>query len=479
MRLGRLPIRARLTAWFLAIFACLLLAYISAACLLNYGQLMDQLYHAEVQDMETVQGLLYFAPGNHLTLREDYFNRPESRLLLERMMEIRDDQGQVLYRNRKLAENTLGSIPSPEEGAGTFTPRTFQLPDGTHLMVISHRHSINGVALLIRLAYSTEPIRHRSQQLLGLLILLLPIAMVAAALAGYQLAGSALSPLEEMAQLTERITARRLSQRIPVTNPADELGHMAQVLNGLLERLEASFERLERFSSDVSHELRTPLASMRSVGEVGLQQNRRPDEYRDIIGSMLEEVAKLTAMIDTLLTIAHAESGQMELQKTVFPWADLVNESVAVVGVLAEEKQQTVSVSGNREIKVLADRSFLRMAVINLLDNAVKYSPAGSAIRITIQATGRSGEQQELSEVTIEDEGPGVPECAADRIFDRFYRLEESRARETGGAGLGLSIAQWVVDAHGGQILIGAAKPHGARFSIRLPIAKDPVQVTA
>jgi len=478
MKLGRLPIRGRLTAWFLAIFTCLLLAYIVAACVLNYGQLMDQLDHAEVQDMETVQGLLYFAQGGQLTLRENYFNRPESRLLLDRMMEVRDAQGLVLYRNRKLGEATLGSFPRPDEGAGSFTPRAFQLPDGTHLMVISHRHSIDGVPLLIRLAYSTEPIRWRSLELLGLLTLLLPIALVAAGFAGYRLAGEALNPLEEMAQLTERITARRLSQRIPVKSPADELGHMAQVLNGLLERLESSFARLERFSSDVSHELRTPLASMRSVGEVGLQQDRGPSEYRDIIGSMLEEVGKLTAMIDTLLTIAHAESGQIELHKTVFPWMDLVNESVAVVGVLAEEKQQTVSVSGDSRISVLADRSFLRMAVINLLDNAVKYSPAGSAIRITIQSTDRNGADQELSEVSIEDEGPGVPEYAVSRIFDRFYRLEESRARETGGAGLGLSIAQWVVEAHGGQVLIGAAKPHGARFSIRLPIAKDPVQVT-
>ena len=143
-----------------------------------------------------------------------------------------------------------------------------------------------------------------------------------------------------MAQLTERITARRLNERIPVRNPEDELGHMALVLNGLLERLQESFEKLQRFTSDVSHELRTPLAAVRSVGEVGLQQEHDAEEYRDIIGSMLEEVAKLTAMIDTLLTIAHADSGAIQLQQTTFAPMDLVQEAVAVIGVLAEEKEE-------------------------------------------------------------------------------------------------------------------------------------------
>jgi heavy metal sensor kinase len=306
--------------------------------------------------------------------------------------------------------------------------------------------------------------------LLGLLTLVLPIALIAAGFAGYRFAVKVLDPLEQMARLTERITARRLNERIPVKNPEDELGHMALVLNGLFERLEESFEKLQRFTSDVSHELRTPLAAIRSVGEVGLQQEHDAEKYRDIIGSMLEEVGKLTAMIDTLLTIAHADSGAIQLQQTTFALMDLVQEAVAVIGVLAEDKGQTLSMTGDQRVLVCADRAFLRMALVNLLDNAVKYSPAGSSIRVSLHNVGSDPGPARLVELAIQDEGPGIPEGIQERVFDRFYRLDEARSRDSGGFGLGLPIARWAVEAHGGTIHVKTSFPTGAIFCIKLPI---------
>jgi signal transduction histidine kinase len=276
-------------------------------------------------------------------------------------------------------------------------------------------------------------------------------------------------------RFTEHITARRLNQRIPVQNADDELGHMALVLNGLLERLEESFEQLQRFTSDVSHELRTPLAAVRSVGEVGLQEEHDAEKYRDIIGSMLEEVAKLTAMIDTLLTIAHADSGAIQLQQTTFALMQLVQEGVAVVGVLAEDKKQTLSVTGDQGALVHADRAFLRMALVNLLDNAVKYSPAGSNIHVSLYGVGPDTGPAQFVELAIQDEGPGIPDGAKQRVFDRFYRLDEARSRDPGGFGLGLPIAKWAVEAHGGNISVKTSPPIGAIFCITLPIAKGTV----
>jgi len=464
-------IRRSLTLWYVAIFGGLLAAYICVACIVQYWQLSEQLYHAEVQDIETVQGLLYFNEEGKLSLREDYFNRPQSRLLVDRMMEVLDADGRVLFRNSQLKANRLGGLPTQNEGIGGFTPRRLRLADGTHVLAISHVHFLGGMSLLIRIAYSTEPLRLRTFELLGLLGLILPAALVAAGLAGYRVAGKALDPLEQMAQLTEGITARRLGERIPVRNPEDELGHMARVLNELLKRLEESFESLERFTSDVAHELRTPLAAMRSVGEVGLQEKHGAEKYRDIIGSMLEEVAKLNSMIDTLLTLAHAESGAVELHRTVFSFMELVNESAAVVGVLAEEKNQTVSVNGDSRINIWADYSLLRMAVVNLLDNAVKYSPPGSAIRLSLQAEDGAAPSAGFVELDIEDEGPGIPENARKRIFDRFFRLDEARTRDAGGAGLGLPIAKWAVEANGGRIFAKPGPACGAKFCIRVPIA--------
>jgi heavy metal sensor kinase len=464
-------IRSRLTLWYVAIFGLLFAAFICCACFLQYWQLKQQLYHAEVQDMETVQGLLYFTADGQVSLHEEYFNRPESRLLLDRLLEVLDSNGHVLFRNRKLDGSTLGGRLLPDEGVNGFSPRSLRVADGTSVLVISHVHVLQETPLLIRLAYSTEPLRLQSLQLLGVLGLVLPIALIAAGFAGYRFVIKVLNPLEQMASLTERITASRLNERIPVQNADDELGHMAVVLNGLLERLEESFEKLERFTSDVSHELRTPLAAIRSVGEVGLQEEHEAEKYRDIIGSMLEEVAKLTAMTDTLLTIAHADSGATQLQQNTFALMDLVQEAVAVVGVLAEDKEQTLSVTGDQRALVCADRAFLRMAVVNLLDNAVKYSPSRSKIHVTLQSDGDHSESAQFVELAIEDQGPGIPDGAQQRLFDRFYRLDEARSRDAGGFGLGLPIAKWAVEANGGTISVKTSFPTGAIFCIKLPVA--------
>jgi len=464
-------IRDRLTLWYVGIFGAVLGVYICGACALQYWQLSDQLHHAEIEDLETVEGLLYFTPDGHLLLHEDYHSHPQSRLLLDRYMEVLSPGGELLFRNERLRDMYLDGAPTPHEGEVGYASRRMQLADGTPVLAISHLHVLDGKPLVIRLAYSTEPLRDRLLEFVGLLMLAMPLALVAAAFAGYRVAGKTLNPLEQMARQTEQITAKRLDERIPIDNPNDELGHMARVLNGLLARLGESFEKLQHFTSDVSHELRTPLAAMRSVGEVGLQEDHSTEKYRDIIGSMLEEVARLTSMIDTLLTIAHADSGVFELQRSVFPMMDLVQESVGVVGVLAEDKKQAISVLGDGGIAVFADRSFLRMAVINLLDNAVKYSPAGSAIRLILSAADRSAGQAGSVQLDIEDEGPGISEDKAPRVFDRFYRVDEGRTRDAGGAGLGLSIAKWAVEVHGGTILLTPRSPNGSTFSIRLPAA--------
>ena len=471
MRFRPRYIRDRLTLWYVGIFGAVLGIYICGACVLQYWQLNDQLHHAEIQDLETVEGLLYFTPDGGLLLHEDYHSHPQSRLLLDRYMEVLSPGGQVLLRNDRLDGMDLGGAPTSREGEVGYKSKRLHLEDGTRVLAISHLHILQGKPLIIRLAYSIEPLTERLFEFIGLLLLALPAALVVAGFAGYRVAGKALNPLEEMARKTEQITAQRLNERIPVDNPDDEFGHMSRVLNGLLSRLGESFEKLQHFTSDVSHELRTPLAAIRSVGEVALQDEHSPEKYRDIIGSMLEEVARLTAMIDTLLTIAHADSGAVKLHRTTFRLSDLVQESVAIVGVLAEDKKQAILVAGNSQLSVSADRSFLRMAVINLLDNAVKYSPAGCTIRVSVEDSVGASDRTTLVGVAIEDEGPGIPKDKAERVFDRFYRVDEGRTRDAGGAGLGLAIAKWAVEAHGGAINLTPRLPHGSVFSIWLPIA--------
>jgi len=275
----------------------------------------------------------------------------------------------------------------------------------------------------------------------------------------------ALSPLSSMVRRAERITAERLSERLPVHDPTDDLGHAARVFNGLLQRLEDSFSQLKRFTSDASHELRTPLASLRSIGEVSLQNVHSGEAYREVIASMLEEVRRLTHLVDTLLVISRADSGQISLQLSSFACMDLIQEVVNVVGILAEDKHQTIRVSGSSEIAVKADRGILRQAILNLVDNAIKYSPVESEIRMEVRKTSDS-----TAEISITDEGHGIPESEQARIFDRFYRTDEGRSRERGGAGLGLSIAKWAVEAHSGTIGVRRGTTGGSCFYVHLPL---------
>jgi heavy metal sensor kinase len=461
-------VRTRLTLWYVSIFGAGLIVYICGAALLQYWQLTSQIYNAEIQDVETAEGLLYFKPDGSLAMNEEYHNRPESLLLLDRMMEVLTPDGTVLFRNKRLGDRDLGGKPFPSEGESGYYERSLRLADGTWVLRISHVHSINGQSLLIRLAYSTARLQRRMVELIGVLFLALPAALAIAWFAGFHVTRRALAPLEDLARRTEQITATRLRDRVPVENPDDELGHIARVLNGLLARLENSFEQLRRFTSDASHELRTPLAALRSVGEMGLQGEYSATEYRDIIGSMLEEVTRLTRMVESLLTMSRADAGEFRLQTSVFSVMDLVREGIALVEVLAEEKSQKIEVIAKEDFAVMADRLFLRQAIVNVLHNAVKYSPPGSAVRIALLRLPEvDGKTWLLLEIT--DEGPGIREEDRAKVFDRFYRVDEGRSQEVGGAGLGLAIAKWAVQANGGDIDVRPGPVRGASFFIKLP----------
>jgi heavy metal sensor kinase len=461
-------VRTRLTLWYIFVLASVLLLSWTLTAEFLFLQMRNQLDNFGVQDIETVEGLLYFDSAGRLGLREDYHNHPESKEVLERLLEVRDPEGSVLYRNERLAGRPLGGSPTVGEGQGGYTPRTVRVAGGLTARMVSRRHKLDGRSLLIRLGYSEEPIYARTEELGVAALAALPIVLVIAGLAGFFLARRALEPLAQMARRAEQITSESLHDRLPVGEEGVELGHLAQVFNSLLARLEQSFERLKRFTSDASHELRTPLTAIRSVGEVALQNRGTAEEYRDTIGSMLEEVNRLTSLVENLLTISRADAGSIELHPTVFPAMDLARESAGLLDVLIEDKDQEMRVEGDEALRVKGDRMFLRQALVNIIHNAVKYSPAGSAITVRVHYEPASGLCFEVS-----DTGPGIAVEHSARIFDRFYRIDESRSREAGGAGLGLSIAQWAIRVQGGDLRLLTSRGQGCTFQICLPPASQ------
>ena len=302
--------------------------------------------------------------------------------------------------------------------------------------------------------------RQQVRDLLLILMLGLPLAVGVAGLGGYVLARRALAPIEQMTARAQTITAERLGDRLPVANPENEMGRLATVFNETLGRLEESFDQMRRFTTDVSHELRTPLTAIRSVGEVGLRGHRDEAAYRGIIGSMLEEVDRLASLVDRLLTLSRAETGQAKLSRDAVDLSALADDVVSHLSVLAEEKRQTLSIERQASPVVAADRLVLRQALINLVDNAIKFTPAAGQVRIRIAQTPQD------AVIEVIDSGPGISSDARERIFDRFYRANDANGS---GTGLGLSLAKGAVEALGGHLTLADTSKPGSAFRISLP----------
>ena len=301
------------------------------------------------------------------------------------------------------------------------------------------------------------------REVLMVLVLGLPPIVALAGVGGYVLARRALAPIDRLASEAQRITADRLHERVSVPNPNDEIGRLAAVINGTLARLESSFNQLRRFTADASHELRTPLAVMRGIGEIGLRETRTPADYKETIGSMLEEVDRLTRLVDTLLRLSRGDAGTIRLSREPLDLGQLTRDVVSSLSILAEERRQRWRLDVTDGVRVVADRLVLRDAIANVVDNAIKYGPQGSTIDVRVRIEGHEGV------LAVKDEGAGIPGRTSRAKFDRFYRIDEHRSRDSGGTGLGLAIAKWAVEANGGRIALDTAGS-GAAFRIALPI---------
>lgn len=457
-------LRSRLILWHVLMLSAVLAVYIGGVTLLTFWQMDAVLKRLAAEDLETVKGLLYIDSSGKVDIREGYHHRTEWKQFEQRMLEILSPDGAILYRNDLLNGRDIGGGLLPDEGVIGYSGRTDKLSDGTRVAVVSKLYTLDGKPVIIRVAYDHALLWNRLKETVGILLLALPLALTAAAFAAYKLVSKALDPIEKMAVRIEQINSERLNERLPVENSQDELGHLARVCNGMLERIQESFEQLRRFTADASHELRTPLAAMRSMGEVALDRSQTTEDYKEIVGSMLEEVNRLTGMVEGLLTLSRAEAGQFLMHPSVLSLRELVEETHELLEVLMDEKRVQFQLQGGEDLWVKADRTHLRQALINLMHNAVKFTPAGGQIKVLIEKLNDA--QVRLS---VADTGPGIPADHASKVFERFYRVDASRGGDNKGAGLGLSIAKWAVEANDGEIGLESNTSGGATFWMKLP----------
>jgi heavy metal sensor kinase len=451
-------VRVSLTLWYVGAMVVVLGVYAGAVFTFVSANLSQALDDRLRGDFQWAAEMAEQRPDGKLYWFEGIDNNVDSPWL-----QVWTENGQRLYSTGVAERNP---IPEAEWLATHADQRIVSVatPEAT-FRVLSGRSRIVGKPVVIQVARTDVLMRQELRDLLLMLVLGIPFGVVAAGLGGYSLARRALAPVERMAERARSITAERLNDRLPIDNPNDEFGHLASVFNETLSRLESSFEQMRQFTADVSHELRTPLTAIRSVGEVGLRERRDERSYRAIIGSMLEEVDRLASLIDRLLALSRAEIGQAKLSVDVIDLGALAEEVGAHLGVLAEEKRQSLTIEHMGAPRGLGDRFVLRQALINLLDNAIKYTPAGGRIQI------RVSESPGGVMLDVSDTGPGIPPGLSTRIFDRFYRAGRPRSGEIGGAGLGLSIAKWAVEVNGGQLSLEKTNETGSTFRITLPSA--------
>jgi heavy metal sensor kinase len=453
-------IRVRLTAWYALVLSLMLVVYATVTFVAVRHEFLEQFDDQLHDDFETAEGFLAPTSDGRVAWSGGGYHDPDDD----------EDRGSDAWlANGEQVYRSGASASLPPVALTTAQPRYESIAaNGRSWRTLTGTTLVGGRAVVLRVSRAETRLRTQLWEVLVVLVLGLPVVVVLAGIGGYVLARRALTPIDDLASEARRITAERLHERLSVPNQHDEIGRLAAVINETFARLESSFEQLRRFTADASHELRTPLSVIRGIGESGLGETRTPAEYKEAMGSMLEEVDRLTNLVDTLLRLSYGDAGTVRLSRAPFDLGQLAREVVSSLGILAEERHQRLKIDATDGVMVTADRLVLREAVTNVVDNAIKYSPQASSIDIRVHAN------QNQALLTVADEGPGIAAEHRERIFDRFFRLDDGRSRDQGGTGLGLAIAKWAVEVNGGRITVDAGNG-GSTFRIALPVATPPV----
>jgi heavy metal sensor kinase len=380
-----------------------------------------------------------FGPGGTITIQSSHFKHhqvPLSRTALEATL-----AGQAIFESamwRDEAPIRLLSVPIREGGT---------------------------LVNILQVGTSLQPVEEMLRRLVFVLLVSLPLG-VGLALAGvWFLAGRAIRPVGTITEAAQRIAAGDLTQRINVPATADELGRLAATFNDMIARLEASFRQVRQFSADASHELRTPLTVMKGETDLALRRARPSEDYRLVLESNLEEIDRMSQIVEELLFLSRTDLGEVKIASAPVQLDVIVKEAQRQAAVLGQSQQIEVTASTIESAVVIGDELRLRELVLNLLDNAVKYSHPGGKAEITLTREG------DLARLTVKDQGIGVSPEEQTHLFNRFYRTEPARAHTKKGTGLGLAICKWIVEVHHGTIQVQSAGGEGSTFTVTLPLA--------
>jgi heavy metal sensor kinase len=451
----RLSIRWRLTLWNTLALATLLLGFAGLVYALMRHALYEQIDRGLLGGFRALERDERLARGTEGRLA---YWAQEMKEHLGLFCVAYGPDGRVRARTEEMAED---SVPPAPGGTGT---RDVSVPILGRQRALVGRLRAGDEEVTLLLLAPLDAVDQELGELRTALLTAVPGALAVAAGVAYLLARKALAPVQQLRRATREITAERLDRRLPVNNPADELGGLAAAINDMIARLERSFDEVRRFTADASHELRTPLTAIRTEVEVALARAALPPEQQHLLGSVLEECDRLARLTDQLLTLAREDAGAAPPTRLPVGLSALVCGVVEVMRPLAEARGLSMSVEAADGLTVCGDAGRLRQVLFNVVDNALKYTPEGGRIVVRIAP------QEGSAVVTVSDTGVGIAAEHLPRVFDRFYRVDKARSREQGGTGLGLSISRSIVAAHGGRIDLDSAPGRGTTCTVILPL---------
>lgn len=397
-------------------------------------------------------------------IRESY--APE---LNNRFIRVTRPDGTVLYVCGVPVDLSFDPAKVPPPGAvARAYARVESPPESESLLIVTGAVPTAAGAFQVEVGASLGPVQAVLREWLVTFALAFPFLLAGAAGGGWFLARRALEPVRKIIHHTEQISSHNLGERLPVPRTGDELERLSTALNQMIARLDEALSHNRRFMADASHELRTPLTILRGELEAMLPQTDGAPELQERIGSVLEEVERLAKIVEHLFALSRLDAGEAQAESVRFDLGQLVASTAEQMSLLAEDKQVSLNCLAPRAVSVEGDRARLKQVVVNLLDNAVKYTPPGGSV--TLSVVGAPGIGKAVLEVT--DTGIGIPVGALPHVFERFFRVDKARSRELGGAGIGLSIVKAICTAHGGQVEVASEEGRGARFRVVLPLAE-------
>jgi heavy metal sensor kinase len=466
-------VRTRLTLWYICVLALALVVFSFGVYALLENRLHQRLDAGLRASSEAAAASLTHEIEEGETVAQAAHSTVQDLFIPHQALAVFDAEGQLLAE-RHARDQAQARLPELSL-ISSDQPILFNMPNSKpsrgQLRMVARRVQIvpRGPTYLVAICESFESVREELSLLRQVFLIAVPFELLLAGLGGWFLARKSLAPVVMMSEGARRISAENLNDRLPVANPRDELGQLATTFNDLLARVNTAFEQQRQFMADASHELRTPLHVLRTAAGVTLERPRRSEEeYRDALTMIDEQAQRLTHIVEEMFILARADAGRRPVERREFYLDELVAETVRAADVLAARKGLTVQLAEAAETPYRGDENLLRQMLLNLLDNAIKYTPAGGRISLQLRREGPT------HLITISDTGAGIPVEAQPHVFERFYRADKARSRsETvngSGAGLGLSIARWVAEAHGGTVRLERSDPTGTTFAVALPI---------